>query len=173
MGKYKDMERSNLRFLSADGAGDFEQSAVFAGLAKTHQTNLSAINSWTDSELAKITGYDAAAQAKKNSVFAETESKVKVENDRYTSEVKKARAKFNFDALISRGQGLADSTKTVLGGLGIEAPVSDGKAPIQGKDNKTPDGNTGGKMSTTQIVLLAVGGLAVVGGIIYLVMKKK
>lgn len=170
MNKFKDMERSNLRFLSADGVITFEQSPVFSGLAKTHQTNLTAINNWTDAELAKVTSYDTAGMAKRNSIFAETENKVKIENERYAIEVKKARAKYNLDYVISRGQNLANSTTTVLDSLGIEAPASQNKAPISGKDNKTVE--TGG-LTTTQIILYAVGGLAVVGGIVYLVMRNK
>ena len=141
--KYKNMGRSNLTFLNADG-----------GL-NTHQQNLAEIQRQLDAELAKISFSDPQGQAKRDAVFKDAEEKIKKENRRY-----------DLEKLFGKVGTVFTATQTGLSTLGINAPKSDGSAPVKGQDNYKPP--TPQKDNT----LLIVGGVVVALGIVGLVIYK-
>jgi hypothetical protein len=137
--KYKNMDRSNLTFLNADGS--VNHNAVLAQIQKD-----------LDAELAKISYTDPQGQAKRDAIFAQAEAKIKAENKRY-----------DLEKLFGKVGSVLTTTQTGLSTLGINPPAQDKSAPIGGKDNYQP---TQGKNYTWWIVGGVVA-LGVVGFFIY------
>jgi len=144
--KYKNMGKSNLTFLNADGT------------QATHEQILAEIQRQLDAELSKISFSDPQGQAKRNAAFADAERKIKAENRR-----------FDLEKLFGRVGGTLTTTQSILSSLGIEPPAKDTNAPIGGKDNYTPPKNE--KDNTLLIVGGVVVALGIVGFIIYKVQK--
>lgn len=146
--KYKNMGRSNLTFLNADG-GQSNHEAILAQIQKD-----------LDAELAKISFSDPQGQAKRNTAFADAERKIKAENARYEAEKAK-----RMDDLFGRISGTLSTTQGILSTLGINPPAQDKSAPVKGQDNYTPPSTT--KDNTLLIVAGVVLALGVVGFVIY------
>jgi len=144
--KYKNMGRSNLTFLNANGDENAHQQILIA-IEKEKQEKIQALFSTTPNV--------QEFQIKKNAIIAEAEAKVKAENRR-----------FDLEKLFGRVSGTLSTTQSILSTLGIEPPAKDTNAPIGGKDNYTPPQNE--KDNT----LLIVGGVVVALGIVGLVIYK-
>lgn len=140
--KYKNMDRSNLTFLNADGSVNHE--AVLAQIQKD-----------LDAQLAKLSYSDKQGR---DAVFADAEKKIQAENARYQAEKAK-----RMDDLFGRIGGTLSTTQGILSTLGINPPAQDKSAPIGGKDS-TP---TQTKDNTLLIVAGVVLALGVVGFVIY------
>ena len=78
---------------------------------------------------------------------------------------------FNWDGLKDKAKGLVGSGK-VTGVLGALSGNT-GNANVGGGSPLPPPPPAKKKMTTTVKVLIAVGGLALIGGIIYFIKKKK
>jgi hypothetical protein len=107
--KYKNMGRSNLTFLNADGS------------QSNHEAILAQIQKDLDAQLAKLSYSDKQGR---DALFADAEKKIKAENRRY-----------DLEKLFGRVGSVLTTTQTGLETLGITPPKSDGSAPIGGKDN--------------------------------------
>ena len=143
--KYKNMGRSNLTFLNANG----EQS---------HKDIIANIQKELDAELSKISFSDPQSNAKRASAFATAETKIKEENARWQIEKSK-----RLDDLFGRVGSVFTATQTGLSTLGINPPTQDKSAPIGGRDSYTPPP----KDNTFLIVGGVVVGLAVIGYFVY------
>jgi hypothetical protein len=140
--KYKNMGRSNLTFLNADGG------------QSNHEAILAQIQKELDAELAKISYTDPQGQAKRDAVFADAERKIKAENRRY-----------DLEKLFGRVGNVFTTTQAGLTTLGITPPPRDGGAPVKGQDNYQPPANE--KDNTLLIVGGVVLALGIVGFVIY------
>ena len=141
--KYKNMGRSNLTFLNANGDENAHQQILLA-IEKEKQDKIQALYSTTPNV--------QEFQIKKNVIIAEADAKVKAENRR-----------FDLEKLFGRVSGTLSTTQGVLSTLGINPPAQDKSAPIGGKDS-TP---TQQKDNTLLIVAGVVLALGVVGFVIY------
>jgi len=142
--KYKNMGKSNLTFLNADGS------------QPTHEQILAEIQKRLDAELAKISFSDPQGQAKRDAAFAVAEAQIKAENRR-----------FDLEKLFGRVGGTLTTTQNILTTLGINPPPVDKNAPIGGRDNyETPQ-----KDNTLLIVGGVVVALGIVGLLIYKLKK--
>jgi hypothetical protein len=137
--KYKNMGRSNLTFLNADGS------------QSNHEAILAQIQKDLDAQLAKLSYSDKQGR---DALFADAEKKIKAENRRY-----------DLEKLFGRVGSVLTTTQTGLETLGITPPKSDGSAPIGGKDNYNPPKNE--KDNTLLIVGGVVVALGIVGLVIY------
>jgi hypothetical protein len=146
--KYKNMGRSNLTFLNADGG------------QSNHEAILAQIQKELDAELAKISYTDPQGQAKRDAVFADAERKIKAENARYEAEKAK-----RMDDLFGRIGNIFTTTQAGLTTLGITPPPRNGGAPVKGQDNYQPPANE--KDNTLLIVGGVVLALGLVGFVIY------
>ena len=142
--KYKNMGKSNLTFLNADGS------------QATHEQILAEIQRQLDAELAKISFSDPQGQAKRDAVFADAEKKIKAENRR-----------FDLEKLFGRVGGTLTTTQNILTTLGINPPPVDKNAPIGGRDN-TPTPPTDNTLLIVGGVVVALG---IVGLLIYKLKK--
>jgi hypothetical protein len=140
--KYKNMGKSNLTFLNADGS------------QPTHEQILAEIQKRLDAELAKITFSDPQGQAKRDAAFAVAEAQIKAENRR-----------FDLEKLFGRVGGTLTTTQNILTTLGINPPPVDKNAPIGGRDNTPP-------LQAKDNTLLIVGGVVVALGIVGLLIYK-
>jgi hypothetical protein len=140
---YKNMGRSNLTFLNADGS------------QSNHEAILAQIQKDLDAQLAKLSYSDKQGR---DAVFADAEKKIKAENRRY-----------DLEKLFGRVGNVFTATQTGLETLGITPPKADGSAPIGGKDNYTPPQNE--KDNTLLIVGGVVVALGIVGFVIYKMKK--
>ncbi len=141
--KYKNMDRSNLTFLNANGDENAHQQILLA-IEKEKQDKIQALYTTTPNV--------QEFQIKKNVIIAEADAKVKAENRR-----------FDLEKLFGKVGGALSTTQGVLSTLGINPPPTDGSAPIGGKDS-TP---TQTKDNTLLIVAGVVLALGVVGFVIY------
>lgn len=137
--KYKNMGRSNLTFLNADG-GQSNHEAILAQIQKD-----------LDAELAKLSYSDKQGR---DTAFANAEAKIKAENRRY-----------DLEKLFGRVGNVFTTTQAGLSSLGIQAPPKDGSAPLKGQDNYTPPPPP--KDNTLLIVGGVVLALGLVGFAIY------
>ena len=149
--KYKNMGRSNLTFLNADGSQS-NHEAILAFIEKEKQDKIKAIPF-------TLSANERASRT--NAIIAEANAKVLAENVRYEAEKAK-----RMDDLFGRIGGALTTTQSILTNLGIEPPAKSTDAPIGGKDNYTPPQNQ--KDNT----LLIVGGVVVALGIVGLVIYK-
>lgn len=147
--KYKNMDRSNLTFLNADGSVNHE--AILASIEKEKQDKIKAI---------PFTLSASERASRTNAIIAEANAKVLAENARYEAEKAK-----RMDDLFGRIGGTLSTTQGILSTLGINPPSTDGIAPIGGKDNYTPPKEE--KDNTLLIVGGVVLALGVVGFVIY------
>jgi hypothetical protein len=145
--KYKNMGRSNLTFLNADGS------------RRTHNQILEDIQKQLDAELAKISYSDPQGQAKRDAIFASAEIKIKAENARYETEKAK-----NMDDLFGNIRNVLSATQTGLGALGINPPTNR-NAPIGAQDNLQVNTNK-------DYTLWYIGGGVLAIGIIGLIIYK-
>jgi hypothetical protein len=145
--KYKNMGKSNLTFLNANGDENVHQQILLA-IEKEKQEKIQALFSTTPNV--------QQFQIKKNVIIAEAEAKVKAENRR-----------FDLEKLFGRVGGTLTTTQNILTTLGINPPPVDKSAPIGGRDS-TP---TPPKDNTLLIVGGVVVALGIVGFIIYKVQK--
>ena len=143
--KYKNMGKSNLTFLNADG-GQTTHEQILLAIEKEKQEKIQALFSTTPNV--------QEFQIKKNVIIAEAEAKVKAENRR-----------FDLEKLFGRVGGTLTTTQNILTTLGINPRPTDGNAPIGGKDNYTPP-------PPKDNTLLIVGGVVVALGIVGLVIYK-
>lgn len=143
--KYKNMGRSNLTFLNADG-GQSNHEAILLAIEKEKQEKIQALFSTTPNV--------QEFQIKKNVIIAEAEAKVKAENRRY-----------DLEKLFGRVGNVFTTTQAGLTTLGITPPKTDGSAPIGGKDSYTPPPPV--KDNTLLIVSGVVLALGLVGFVIY------
>lgn len=148
--KYKNMGRSNLTFLNADG-GQSNHEAILASIEKEKQDKLKAI---------PFTLSVAERQSRTNLIIAEANAKVLAENARYEAEKAK-----RMDDLFGRIGSIFSTTQAGLSSLGIQAPPRDGSAPLKGQDNYTPPPPP--KDNTLLIVGGVVLALGLVGFAIY------
>ena len=142
--KYKNMGRSNLTFLNADGSEPTHEQILLA-IEKEKQEKIQALFSTTPNV--------QEFQIKKNVIIAEAEAKVKAENRR-----------FDLEKLFGRVSGTLSTTQGILSTLGINPRPTDGSAPIGGKDSTPPPPKDN--------TLLIVGGVVVALGIVGLVIYK-
>jgi hypothetical protein len=143
--KYKNMDRSNLTFLNANGDENAHQQILLA-IEKEKQDKIQALFSTTPNV--------QEFQIKKNVIIAEAEAKVKAENRR-----------FDLEKLFGKVGGALSTTQGVLSTLGINPPQTDKSAPIGGKDSYSPPSTP--KDNTLLIVAGVVLALGVVGFVIY------
>ena len=148
--KYKNMGRSNLTFLNADG-GQSNHEAILLAIEKEKQDKLKAI---------PFTLSVAERQSRSNLIIAEANAKVLAENARYEAEKAK-----RMDDLFGRIGNIFTTTQAGLTSLGITPPPRDGSAPIGGKDSYTPPPPA--KDNTLLIVGGVVLALGLVGFVIY------
>jgi len=148
--KYKNMGKSNLTFLNADGS------------QATHEQILSNIETQLQADIIKISLTDLSRASKIANLRAQANAKVLAENARYEAEKAK-----NMDDLFGRISGTLTTTQNILTTLGINPPPVDKNAPIGGRDN-TP---TPPKDNTLLIIGGVVVALGIVGFIIYKVQK--
>jgi hypothetical protein len=146
---YKNMGRSNLTFLNANGDENTHQEILIA-IEKEKQEKIQALFSTTPNV--------QQFQIKKNVIIAEAEAKIKAENRR-----------FDLEKLFGRVSGTLTTTQGILSTLGINPPKSDGSAPIGGKDSYTPPANE--KDNTLLIVGGVVLALGLVGFVVYKMQK--
>jgi hypothetical protein len=140
--RYKNMDKSNLTFLNADGSAN-------------HASILAQIQKDLDAELAKI---PFSEKAKRDAVFAIAEDKIKRENRRYDLE--------NF---FGRTSSILTTTQTGLSTLGIKPPPVDKSAPIGGGDNYIPPKDEGSNMIL--IIGGVVVALGIIGFVVYKMKK--
>lgn len=145
---YKNMGRSNLTFLNADGS------------EATHQQILLEIQNQLQADILKIPFTDIQRIGKIATLTAQANAKISAENSRY--EIEKAK---RVDDLFGRISGTLTTTQNILTTLGIKPPPNDGSAPIGGKDNYTPP-------PPKDNTLLIVGGVVIALGIVGLVIYK-
>ena len=143
--KYKNMGKSNLTFLNANGDENTHQQILLA-IEKEKQEKIQALFSTTPNV--------QEFQIKKNVIIAEAEAKVKAENRR-----------FDLEKLFGRVGGTLTTTQTILTTLGINPPPVDKNAPIGGRDNTPP-------LQAKDNTLLIVGGVVVALGIVGLLIYK-
>lgn len=143
--KYKNMGKSNLTFLNANGDENAHQQILLA-IEKEKQEKIQALFSTTPNV--------QEFQIKKNVIIAEAEAKVKAENRR-----------FDLEKLFGRVGGTLTTTQTILTTLGINPPPVDKNAPIGGRDNTPPP-------QAKDNTLLIVGGVVVALGIVGLLIYK-
>ena len=148
---YKNMGRSNLTFLNADGSQS-NHEAILASIEKEKQDKIRAI---------PFTLSATERASRTNTIIAEANAKVIAENARY--EIEKAK---RVDDLFGRISGTLTTTQGILSTLGINPPKADGSAPIGGKDSYTPPANE--KDNT----LLIVGGVVLALGLVGLLVYK-
>ena len=142
--KYKNMGKSNLTFLNANGDENAHQQILLA-IEKEKQEKIQALFSTTPNV--------QEFQIRKNVIIAEAEAKVKAENRR-----------FDLEKLFGRVGGTLTTTQNILTTLGINPPPVDKNAPIGGRDNyETPQKDN---------TLLIVGGVVVALGIVGLLIYK-
>jgi hypothetical protein len=147
--KYKNMGKSNLTFLNADG-GQATHEQILLAIEKEKQEKIQALFSTTPNV--------QEFQIKKNVIIAEAEAKVKAENRR-----------FDLEKLFGKVSGTLTTTQSILSSLGIESPAKNTNAPIKGEDDYTPPKNE--KDNTLLIVGGVVVALGIVSFIIYKVQK--
>lgn len=148
--QYKNMGRSNLTFLNADGSRG------------THRQILEDIQKELDAQLANISYTDPQGDVKRASAFAIAENKIKAENQRY--EIEKSK---RLDDLFGKIGSALTLTQSGLSSLGIRPPEKNTSAPIGGRDSyQSPP-----KDRTLLIVGSVVVALGIVGFIIYKVKK--
>jgi hypothetical protein len=148
---YKNMGRSNLTFLNANGDENAHQQILIA-IEKEKQEKIQALFSTTPNV--------QEFQIKKNVIIAEAEAKIKAENARY--EMDKAK---RIDDLFGNIKNVLTTTQTGLSTLGINPRPVDKSAPIGGGDiyvAPPPKDNT----------LLIVGGVVVALGIVGFIIYK-
>ena len=147
--KYKNMGKSNLTFLNADGS------------QATHEQILSDIEKQLQADILKISLTDLSRGSKIANLRAQANAKVLAENARYEAEKAK-----RMDDLFGRIGGTLTTTQNILTTLGINPPPVDKNAPIGGRDNYgTPQKDN---------TLLIVGGVVVALGIVgFLIYKLK
>lgn len=147
--KYKNMGRSNLTFLNADGG------------QSNHETILAQIQRELDAELAKISYTDPKGDEKRAVVFATAEAKIRAENARYEAEKAK-----RMDDLFGRIGNIFTTTQAGLTTLGITPPPRDGSAPVKGQDSFQQQ-QQGGSNKNLLIIGGVVLALGLVGFVIY------
>ena len=140
--RYKNMDKSNLTFLNADGS-------------ENHASILAQIQKDLDAELAKI---PFSEKAKRDVVFANAEDKIKRENRRY-----------DLEKLFGRTSAILTTTQSGLSTLGINPPPVDKNAPIGGRDNYTPPQDEGNNMIL--IIGGVVVAIGIIGFVIYKMKK--
>ena len=143
--KYKNMGKSNLTFLNANGDENAHQQILLA-IEKEKQEKIQALFSTTTNV--------QEFQIKKNVIIAEAVAKVKAENRR-----------FDLEKLFGRVGGTLTTTQNILTTLGINPPPVDKNAPIGGRDNTPP-------LQAKDNTLLIVGGVVVALGIVGLLIYK-
>lgn len=114
--KYKNMGRSNLTFLNANGDGE-----------QTHQEILVAIEKDKQDKIKALLLVDKDYNAKRSAIIAEADAKVKAENRRY-----------DLEKLFGKVSGTLTTTQGILSSLGINPPAQPKDAPIGGKDSYKP-----------------------------------
>ena len=145
--KYKNMGKSNLTFLNANGDENTHQQILLA-IEKEKQEKIQALFSTTTNV--------QEFQIKKNVIIAEAEAKVKAENRR-----------FDLEKLFGRVGGTLTTTQTILTTLGINPPPVDKNAPIGGRDNSPPLQ----EKDNTLLIVGVVVALGIVGLLIYKLKK--
>lgn len=145
--KYKNMGKSNLTFLNADGS------------QATHEQILSDIEKQLQADILKISLTDLSRGSKIANLRAQANAKVLAENARYEAEKAK-----RMDDLFGRIGGTLTTTQNILTTLGINPPPVDKNAPIGGRDNTPPQAKDN--------TLLIVGGVVVALGIVGLLIYK-
>ena len=149
--KYKNMGRSNLTFLNADGSQATHEQILLA-IEKEKQDKIKAI---------PFTLSASERASRTNIIIAEANAKVLAENARYEAEKAK-----RMDDLFGRIGNIFTTTQAGLTTLGITPPKTDGSAPVKGQDNYTPP------PTPKDNTLLIVGGVVVALGIVGLVIYK-
>jgi hypothetical protein len=149
--KYKNMGRSNLTFLNADG-GQSNHEAILASIEKEKQDKLKAI---------PFTLSVAERQSRSNVIIAEANAKVLAENARYEAEKAK-----RMDDLFGRIGNIFTTTQAGLTTLGITPPPRDGGAPVKGQDSFQQQ-QQGGSNKNLLIIGGVVLALGLVGFVIY------
>ena len=147
--KYKNMGRSNLTLLNADGSQATHEQ-ILASIEKEKQDKIKAI---------PFTLSVTERASRTNTIIAEANAKVLAENARYEAEKAK-----RMDDLFGRISGTLSTTQGILSTLGINPRPTDGNAPIGGKDS-TPT-------PTKDNTLLIVGGVVVVLGLVGFIIYK-
>ena len=150
--KYKNMGRSNLTFLNADGS------------QATHQQIILDIQNQLQADILKIPISDVTRLSKIAILTASANQKIEAENARYEAEKAK-----RMDDLFGRIGNILKTTQTGLSTLGINPPPINTAPPIGGKDNYTPPPPT--KDNTLLIVGGVVVALGIVGFVIYKMKK--
>jgi hypothetical protein len=146
--KYKNMGRSNLTFLNANG-GQSQHEAILAQIQKD-----------LDAELAKISYTDPQGDAKRATAFATAEAKIKAEKARFETEKAK-----RMDDIFSGIRNVFGTTQAGLSTLGINTPRKDDGAPVKGQDSfQQQQGSSNKNLLIISGVVLALG---LVGFVIY------
>lgn len=146
--KYKNMGRSNLTFLNANG--DLSHRDILANIQKDLEAELSAIS-----------GVGATNNARRAIAIANAQNRTNAENARYSEEKAK-----RMDDLFGNIKNVFTLTQTGLDTLGIKPPERDTNAPVKGQDS-TP------QVASSNTTLFVVGGLVLVLGIVGLVIYKR
>lgn len=154
---YKNMGRSNLSFLNADGT-PLEQTQPFLNALKIHNDNMDKLRAQLEQELATIKGYSQSEVNQRNDIYAKYENLYKVENARWTSEQNSLQKSSNIDSILGKVSSSLTTTQGVLSSLGINAPSQDKKPPIGGKDAYPP-----ASKDLKKYLPFAIGGVVLLG----------
>lgn len=166
---YKNMGRSNLTFLSADG---YESLPEYQSALKKYEDNIKKLKADADLLLKPFENKsDTASINARNSIFADLEKKMVAEKQRFDAEVSpiiKANEKSrNLDSILGGLNRSLDTTKSILSGFGIEAPNEKKDSPFKGQDDykQQEDGN--------KYLPYIIGGVALLGIFAFYVYKSK
>ena len=161
--KYKNLGRSNLTFLNANGNMSYSEwyKIAYAEHKKTMDKLVADANLLLKPLENK---FDTDSTNAKNGIYADLEKKLVAEKQRFEAE-NQAKKSENIDSIFGKITSSLGAVQTTLGGLGINAPQKSNEPPISGRDTLQESG----KNYTWWIV----GGVAVLGVVGFLLYKKK
>jgi len=165
---YKNMGRSNLTFLSADG---YENLPEFQSALKKHNDNMAKIRTDLNKELESVKGYTDTDKQTRDFIYAKYENLFRAERSRFDAEVspfiKADQKSRNLDSVLGGFNRSLDTTKSILSGFGIEAPNEKKDSPFKGQDDfkREEEGN--------KYLPYIIGGVALLGIFALYVFKSK
>jgi hypothetical protein len=165
---YKNMGRSNLTFLSADG---YESLPEYQSALKKHNDNMAKIRTDLNKELESVKGYSSTDNQTRDFIYAKYENLFRAEKSRFDAEVspmvKNEQKSSNLDNLLGGLNRSLDTTKSILSGFGIEAPSEKKDSAFKGRDD-FKDEESGNKY-----LPYIIGGVALLGIFAFYVFKSK
>jgi hypothetical protein len=162
--KYKNLGRSNLTFLNANGNMSYSEWYKIA--YAQHQSNLNKLKADADLLLKPLEyKFDTDSMNAKNGIYADLEKKMVAEKQRFEAE-NQAKKSENIDSIFGKITSSLGAVQSTLGGLGINAPQKSNEAPFSARDTYQQE-------DKKDYTLWIVGGVAVLGVVGFLLLKKK